>query len=88
MFRTGNVASHFYNEPKAEPTEEDFLDWLAGLHVDIATRCRHEGFEKHRLSMPLRRHAAERNDMGFEQYMKTHLSEQDYARWERVAGDK
>ena len=88
MFRTGNVASHFYNESTAEPTEEDFIDWLTGLHADIATRYRQEGFEKHRLSLPLRRHAAERNDMGFEQYMKTYLTEQDYARWEKVAGDK
>ena len=48
MFRTGNVASHFYNESEAEPTEEDFIDWLAGLRDDIARKFRQEGFEKHK----------------------------------------
>lgn len=86
MFRTGNVASHFYNESEAEPSEEDFLDWLEGLDVNIARTIRKDGFEKHRRSMPLRRHAAERNDMGLDQYMKAHLSEQDFARWQKAAG--
>lgn len=88
MFRTGNVASHFYNESEAEPTEEDFIDWLAGLRDDLARKFRQEGFEKHRTSLPLRRHAAERNDMGLDEYMKTHLSEQDFTRWQRAADIK
>lgn len=88
MFRTGNVAAHFYNESEAEPTEEDFMDWLGGLDVDLARKFGQQGFEKHRTSLPLRRHAAERNDMGLDEYMKAHLSEQDFARWQRAADIK
>lgn len=84
MFRTGNVASHYYNEMAAEPTEADFLDWLDGLDAGIAKKLRDEGFEKSRLSLPLRRHAAERNDMGLDQYMQLHLSAEDFARWQKV----
>ncbi|MCE7061967.1 hypothetical protein [Dyadobacter sp. CY343] len=84
MFRTGNVSSYYYNEHAAEPTQDDFDDWLQGLDSVLANMFQIEGLERNRQSLSLRRHAAERNDLGLDQYMKQYLLEQDYNRWKEI----
>ncbi|MCF2501375.1 hypothetical protein [Dyadobacter chenhuakuii] len=84
MFRTTNVSAYYYNQHGAEPCLEDFADWLECLDPVIANKLRVEGFERHRSSLSLRRHAAERKDLGLDEYMREHLSEQDYNRWKQV----
>ncbi|MCE7072599.1 hypothetical protein LZG74_19960 [Dyadobacter sp. CY327] len=84
IFRTTNVSDYYYTEQDAEPCQEDFAEWLDGLDPEMAKRLRAEGFERHRLSLPLRRHAAERKDLGLDQYMIQYLSEQDYNRLRQI----
>jgi hypothetical protein len=79
--RTGNVSCHYYKEQEAEPTEEDFEEWLKILPENIGLSFRKDGYEKSKGAIPLRRHTAERNDMGLTAYMKAALSEEDYIRW-------
>lgn len=81
ILKTGNVAAHYYRQREAEPTLEDFEDWLTGLPANIAANFRADGLEKSRGALGLRRHAAERNDIGLDDYMKEALSEEDYKRW-------
>src|SRR4051794_9580005 len=85
MLRTGNVSCHYYQrEPDSEPTEDDYIDWLSGLPDNIAQSFRNDGFEKCKGVFPLRRHAAERNDIGMDAYMKGALSDDDYRRWSEL----
>jgi hypothetical protein len=81
MFRIGNVAAHYYNQQQAQPTLEDFEDWLTGLPESVAKSFRAKGYERSKAALPLRRHAAERNDIGLDLYMKEALTPSDYHRW-------
>lgn len=85
MIRTGNVAVHYYSERSAEPTLEDYEDWLVGLPEQLATFHRANGYEKSKGVLGLRRHAAERNDVGLNAYMKDALSQEDYEKWKESA---
>lgn len=87
MIRTGNVAAHYYSQREAEPTLEDFEDWLIGLPAQLAAFHRANGYEKSKGALPLRRHAAERNDVGLEAYMKDALSPEDYEKWREKTDD-
>ncbi|MFB9296928.1 hypothetical protein [Persicitalea jodogahamensis] len=82
--RVGNVTFHYYSEQLAEPTEEDYEDWLLGLPEEIAKDHSERGFEKCRGVLSLRRHAAERNDSGLDAYVKESVSEEDYRRWSEL----
>ena len=81
MLRTGNASMYYYKEQQAEPTEEDFQEWLEGLPENIASDFRESGYESSRGALPLRRYAAEKNDLGLDAYMKQALLPKDYDRW-------
>jgi len=84
-FRTGNAAYRYYQSQEAEPTKDDFADWLAGLPDSIRQFHTVKGFEKSKRVLGLRRHAAERSDLGLEAYMKESVSPEDYAEWRRLS---
>lgn len=79
--RVGNVTFHYYSQREADPTEEDYKDWLLGLQKEIAQIHSRRGYEASRGVLGLRRHAAERNDMGLDAYMRESVSEADYRKW-------
>lgn len=79
--RTTNASLHYYRELEAEPTEEDFEEWISILPEALAEQFRRDGYEKSKGALPLCRHTAERNDMGMSEYMRRALSTEDYDRW-------
>jgi uncharacterized membrane protein YgaE (UPF0421/DUF939 family) len=81
MFRFGNLTYRYYQRPEAEPTEEDFKEWLEGLPPNLAAAEREQGFDECRKGFPLRRYALEKSDIGLEEFMRQHLSDDDYAEW-------
>lgn len=83
-FRTGNVTMHYCRSQQAEPTPEDYADWLEGLPETNRRYNARQGFEKSKTVLGLRRHAAERNDLGLDAYMKESVSPQDYAEWRKL----
>lgn len=43
-----------------------------------------EGFERNKTALPLRRHALERRDVGYDEFMRATLSPDDWAYQQRL----
>jgi len=86
MLRIGMVATKYHNGDgiKFEPSQQDWEDWLGGLPERAAVIFRKDGFEKGILALPFRRFYMELNDIGFEEYMKKHLSVEEFAIWKNT----
>ena len=79
MFRIGNAAYRYHHRLASEPTEEDFTEFLEGLPQDnIRNTYQAEGFNKAVTSWPFRRYIQEKNDIGMGEFMRQHLSADDY----------
>lgn len=90
MFRIGNAAFVYHsktNDEEYSPTYEDFLDWLEGLPPNIRTAMEEQGFEGCKTALPFTRHVMERNNVGLNEWMKTHLSNDDFEWWNSTSKD-
>ena len=57
-----------------------FEEYLEGLPHDGLRRAEKEGgLDKAKKSFPFRRYVLERHDIGMDEYLRQHLSEEDYA---------
>lgn len=79
LFRLGNAAFRYQQQAEGEITEADFQDWLSGLPEKMRAVMLREGFAKHKTAWPLRRHALERRDKGYDAFMQSVLSAEDWA---------
>jgi hypothetical protein len=81
LFRYGNAA-YTYHQQACSTSEkrqrEYYEEWLQGLTPDIATDMKTKGFEQCKKMLPFTRYMNERNDYGMRDWMKEHLSEEDY----------
>ena len=82
LFRYGNAAYVYHQLAKA-PQNKDSLklyyeEWLQGLPPNIAEDMKKKGFEVCRTMFPFTRYVNERADIGMRDWMKEHLSEEDY----------
>ena len=83
LFSTGNAAYIYHTETRETviPTEADFNDWLAGLPDNVRKEMEVKGFEECKTMLPFTRHVMERNDIGMEEWMKKHLTKEEYGFW-------
>ncbi len=79
LFRFGN-ASYIYHKESAvlHPTEADFKEWLIALPEDLQSYMKSKGFELCKGILSFTRYVMEKNDIGMDEWMKKHLSEDDY----------
>jgi hypothetical protein len=79
LLRFGN-ASYIYHQQadEFEPNETDFEEWLTGLPKNIRNDMEMMGFELCRGVLSFSRYIMEKNDIGMKEWMKTHLSKDDY----------
>ena len=79
LFRFGN-ASYIYHKESAvlHPTEADFEEWLIALPEDLQSYMKSKGFELCKGILSFTRYVMEKNDIGMDEWMKKHLSEDDY----------
>ncbi|UYZ61223.1 hypothetical protein [Hymenobacter latericus] len=82
LFRFGNATFRYQQLAAGEVTEADYLDWLEGLPERFRAIMERDGFEKCKTSLPLRRHALERRDVGFGAFLQSVLSAEDWASWQ------
>lgn len=85
MFRLGN-ADYFYHQEASfqqTPTLADYEHWLEGLPENIRQVMQTKGFEECKTALPFTRHVMERRDIGMADWMKKHLSEEDYQFWKK-----
>lgn len=81
LFRIGNAAYCYHQ--LAVSTSYDRLkfyynEWLQGLSGDFKVFAEKQGLEKCRTMLPFTRYVNERKDNPMGQFMKEHLSEDDY----------
>lgn len=79
LFRLGNASYRYQQQAAGEVTEDDFRHWLEGLPVKMRAVVEREGFERNKTALPLRRHALERRDVGYDEFMRATLSPADWA---------
>lgn len=81
LFRYGNAAYVYHQQAcsiNEKRQKEYYQEWLQGLPSDIATDMKAKGFEQCKGMLPFTRYVNERNDYGMRDWMKEHLSEEDY----------
>lgn len=78
LFRLGNASYRYQQQAEGEVREEDFRHWLAGLPEKMRVVMERDGFEASKNSLPLRRHALERRDLGYDAFLQAILSPEDW----------
>ena len=81
LFRLGNAAYCYQQQVAGEVTEADYRHWLEGLPPGMRQAMERDGFEKSKSCLPLRRHALERRDIGYNAFMESVLCAEDWAAW-------
>ncbi|MBC6992171.1 hypothetical protein [Hymenobacter sp. BT491] len=79
LFRLGNATYRYQQLAAGEVTVADYQDWLEGLPERMRRAMDKEGFEGCKTSLALRRHALERRDVGYGEFMQSILSPEDWA---------
>lgn len=82
IFRIGNTL-YRYHQIADIPRNKDSLklyyeEWLQGLPANIAADMKKKGFEQCKTILWFTRYVNERTDIGLDEWMKEHLSEEDY----------
>lgn len=80
LFRIGN-ATYRYHQLAASAgdiPESYFEEWLEGLPANIRKDMEKQGFEKCKSMLSFTRYVNECRDIGMDDWMKKHLSEEDY----------
>lgn len=92
FFRIGNAAYRYHqlaNTPKNEDSMKLYYEeWLNGLPPHISADMRARGFEYCKAALSFTRYVNERTDIGLEEWMKEHLSEEDYNAFKTTGSPK
>ena len=84
LFRIGNASYCYHTGAESlEPTQEDFNEWIKGLPVEFRGGFIKRGFDDCRGVLSFTRYVNEKNDIGMDQWMKEHLSNDDYHEYEK-----
>lgn len=85
LFRFGNASYIYHQEAEdLEPTETDFEEWLTGLPENMRNGMKERGFESCKSVLSFSRYVMEKNDIGMKEWMKKHLSEDDFREYENL----
>lgn len=87
LFRIGNATYKYYelaSLPEEKILKSYYLEWLEGLPDDFSLYMKKQGFEKCKSVLSFRRYINEREDIGLDEYLKTHLSEEDYTTYKII----
>ena len=85
LFRLGNASYRYQQQAAGEVTEDDFRHWLEGLPEKMRVVMERDGFEASKNSLPLRRHALERRDLGYDAFLQAILSPEDWVYQQELA---
>lgn len=85
LFRLDNASYRSQQQAAGEVTEDDFRHWLEGLAEKMRGVMERDGFEASKNSQPLRRHALERRDLGYDAFLQAALIPKDCAYQQKLA---
>ena len=79
LFRFVNASFIYHTKAVAlKPTETDFKEWLIGLPEDTRIDMEVIGFALGKDNIFFHRYVLEKNDIGMVEWLKEHLSEDDF----------
>jgi len=84
LFKVGNITHWYYEETKNVPDKilsEYYKEWLVGLPDNIRTDMKSKGFDYCKNTIPFLRYVNERQDIGFDEWIKKYLSPTDYQKY-------
>jgi len=81
LFRIGNAIYRYHS--KAFIYDDNILhqyyyEWLEGLPENVKTGMLNKGFQYCKTALPFTRYVNEREDLGLHEWLKQHLSTDDY----------
>lgn len=80
-FRIGNAAYIYHQQSLSlspKKLESYYQEWLQGLPANISSVMAEKGYEGCKTMFPFLRYVNEREDIGLTEWMKEHLSEEDF----------
>ena len=86
MFRWGNAAYRYHQLASSigyDRLKFFYEEWLQGLPADVSADMRRLGFEGCKTMVPFTRYVNERTDIGMDEWMKDHLSSEDYKNYKK-----
>jgi hypothetical protein len=85
LFRIGNAAYIYHQQAGIgnNISEEYYQEWLDGLPDNIKKEMQKQGFEACKTILSFTRYVNERSDIGMDEWMKNHLSEEDFKSWHK-----
>lgn len=89
LIRLALVSFMYHKETEIiEPTQTDFEEWLIALPENERNNMRNLGFELCKDIISFNRYVLEKNDIGMDEWMKEHLSEDDYIEYCKLMEDR
>lgn len=76
--RYGRVCTDYYDLPECIPTRENFELWILSLEEPMKSDFRKKGYELCKGVLNYRRFILEMSDIGMDEYLRYHLSSEDY----------
>jgi len=84
-FMVGNATVHYHRKAaKFGLTEKDWEEWIEGLDEPMKSHHRKEGFEVCKGVLNFTRYIMEKNDIGLDAFLETHLSKNDLADYKNL----
>ena len=86
LFRWGNAAYRYHQLTSSigyDRLKFFYEEWLQGLPADVSADMRRLGFEGCKTMVPFTRYVNERTDIGMDEWMKDHLSSEDYKNYKK-----
>jgi hypothetical protein len=85
IFRVGN-ATYIYHQLADKEVDEKtqrkyYEEWLEGLPKNISKDMQKKGFKICKTNLSFTRYINERTDVGMDEWMRNHISEEDYKKW-------
>ena len=81
IFRIGNATIIYHqlaSNTSPSMLKSFYLEWLEGLTPNVREDMEKKGFDYCKTVLPFSRYVNERKDIGMDEWMKQHLSEEDY----------
>lgn len=85
-FRIGNAIYTYHQQAFSEKDEWlrfYYNEWLEGLPPNIAVHMREYGFDYCKTTLSFLRYVNERKDLGLKDWLKEHLSEEDFLKYQK-----
>jgi hypothetical protein len=83
LLRIGKTSVDYYNQIDFKPTKQDFKDWVVSLKEPMKSHFKDMAVSDCIGVLNFKRFFLESRDYGMDEFMKLHLSDEDYKEWNK-----